>query len=245
MYGLKDEIFKLVTLNGYDRELFDLGRDLADRRAQLKKDEDRLKLAGEQLAQKKEEQRRRRMEYDRVDVDIKAAEQRFKECNVQLMRIKDIKAYDTMKVQLQTLKDTIANREAAGMVILGEMEELEKTAKLYQEKIDAEAKRLEGVRASFQADEAKLKPELEEKRGRRDAYAKAIDPECLAVYARLLKLPDRRPMAVLDGRTCLGCFSQATPDMVERVKMQDRLILCSSCGRILYFPDLVGKPAEE
>lgn len=237
----KEELNKLVTLSGCDTEIQDIRRHVDGRKLQLKKDDERLKLAREQLAQKKDDLRKKKMESDRVDVDVKSLEMRYKECNCHLMKLKDEKSYDAMKLQLQDVKENIESREAAGIEILREMEELEKTVNLYQEKISAEENRLAVLRDEIKAEEEKCKPGLEALELKRKSCAMSVDPDCMSVYERLRKLPNKRAMAELEGRTCLGCYSEATPDVTDKVKLKEKLVCCSSCGRILFVPAAAEK----
>ena len=67
----------------------------------------------------------------------------------------------------------------------------------------------------------------------------------LKQYNNLLRVLDATPLSALEDRSCSKCFSQATLDTIEKVKMMKDLQFCSRCGRILYMPALLGAAEAE
>ena len=43
-------------------------------------------------------------------------------------------------------------------------------------------------------------------------------------------------MAEIEGGSCGGCYQQLTTNMVNEINM-GRVVLCKSCGRVLYLPE--------
>ena len=43
-------------------------------------------------------------------------------------------------------------------------------------------------------------------------------------------------MAEVEGGSCGGCYQQLTSNMVNEINM-GRVVLCKSCGRVLYLPE--------
>lgn len=237
---MNEELIKLVTLQKYDKELMGLEAHIKDSQEQIEKDIKRLEKAKEQLEAKEQDVKFQKLESEKTENFIKSAEVSYKEYNYQMMGLKDQKAYDAMKLQLEELKDQISERENHGIEILSRIEELNKTIAVYQEKINEEEKRIEKTKSDL-AEEVNQRSE--EKSGlkvKRDEYAKHIDAKLLAQYEKLLLLPKHQALAELDDRTCTGCYSTITRDALETIKLQERIVTCDSCGRILYIPSSLG-----
>lgn len=237
---MKDELIKLVTLQKFDSEYRDIQNDIKGSTQKVEQDEQRLAKAEQQYESKKKEAQLKQVHSDRLDQDIKAFELRYKECNYQLMSLKDQKAYDAMKTQLQELRDQISSTESEGIEVLNELEELNKTVTMYKEKIDEEHKRIGELKESMKTQLEEKGKELEALKLKRDSYAENISSSTVDIYNRLLGLPDGKPLAEVQDRTCIGCYSTITLEDLESVKMAEKIITCNQCGRILYIPAQLG-----
>lgn len=237
---MKDELLKLATLQKFDRECREIESCIKESTKQVEVSQQRLDKARQQLEEKKKEAKIKQVYSDRLDQDMKALELRYKEYNYQLMSLKDAKAYDTMKAQLADLKEEISSTESEAIDVLSALEELNTTVKTYTEKIEEEEKRIEGIKEEMKASLDEKNEELKEQKAKRDAYADTIDDVIVRSYNRLLALPDGKPLAEVHDRTCQGCYSSITLEDLESIKMQERIIHCHSCGRILYIPQLLG-----
>jgi predicted nucleic acid-binding Zn-ribbon protein len=238
---MKEELIRLVTLQKYDRQIIEIESHLNNLQEQIKKDEVRLAKAKEQLSAKEQELQDRKVDSSRIDHDIQASEVRYKEYSYQLMNLKDTKSYDAMKSQLEELREEISQMESSGIDLLNEIEELEKTLAMYNEKIGAEETRIQEQKNLLEKDTQSRSEEKNELIKRSESYSAEISPEVMRTYKRLLKLPNGVALASVEGRTCTGCYSNITLENLEVVKMMSGLVSCNSCGRILYIPSLLGQ----
>jgi len=239
---MKEELLRLVTLQKYDRQIIEIDTHLNNLKQQIEKDEARLNKAKAQFADKQDELNHRKLDSNKLDLEIKQAETRYKECSYQLMSLKDTKSYDTMKNQLMEIKEDISIKETYAIDLLNTIEELEKTLSMYSEKIAEEALRIQGLKDHADKERESRCEEKDELLKRRMAFASELTAGTMSKYQRLLKLPNGVAMATLQGRTCTGCYSSITMDDLEAVKLMDKLIQCGSCQRIIYIPSLLGSP---
>jgi len=238
---MNDELIKLVTLQKFDKEINDINKHIKNSSGKLEEDKKRLMKAKEQLDWKINELRARKLDSEKIESFIASSEETYKSYNYQLMALKDEKAYDTMKTQLENTRAEINEKENTGIELLNTIEELDKTVTLYTEKINAEDERIKGLQEEIDLEADVRAEEVSEKQNKRDEYAKMIDAKVLVQYEKLLGLPDSRAIAELDGRSCTGCYSEATLEDVENVKLQTKIVNCNVCGRILYIPSVAGQ----
>lgn len=237
---MKEELIKLVTLQKYDRQIIEIDSHLNGLSQQIAKDEKRLAKAREQVSEKEASLQSKKVESSRSDSDIQESEIKYKEYSYQLMSLKDAKAYDAMKAQIEALREEISNKESMAIDLLNDIEETEKTLAIYNEKITAEEARIQTQKDALNQDESSRADEKSELTKRRESYAAEISPEVMRNYNRLLKLPNGVALAAVEGRTCTGCYSSITLDNLEIVKMMSHLVQCGSCNRILYIPSQLG-----
>lgn len=94
---------------------------------------------------------------------------------------------------------------------------------------DVEQKGLSSARDTLSA-------ELEALRGQREALAGQVDPVSLDTYQRIRTNKQGLAVASLERGTCLGCRINVPSIEVQRARSGRELVLCQSCGRVLFVP---------
>jgi predicted nucleic acid-binding Zn-ribbon protein len=75
---------------------------------------------------------------------------------------------------------------------------------------------------------------LEKLRSARDKWRAQIDPRDLRMFDRIMKRHNRAIVPVED-RICLGCYMALPTSLSPPSGVQERLLTCENCGRILYW----------
>ena len=75
--------------------------------------------------------------------------------------------------------------------------------------------------------------QLDEKR---KEHLPGVEPKLLSTYERILKSRMGLALVPVRNNACSGCNMELPPQMVNEIHMQDKLIVCESCARILYWP---------
>lgn len=174
-----------------------------------------------------------RMNADRKQLELKAAEQRVADWKVQLNACTSNKEY-------QTLQEQIAAAEMAGSVLADEiLEALERVDTLVAEAAEAQ-RRLEAGREEHQRVEAQvaeaaagLKAEI----ARLEADLKDAESRMLgdfkSAYMRIVRAKGVEGLAAVEDGVCTGCGQQITLNMQNDLAMS-RPVFCQSCGAMLY-----------
>ena len=240
---MKEELIRLVTLQKYDRQILEIEDHLKGLDVEIETSKARLDKGKQQFAAKKEEAEQLRMLSRRIDAEIADAEVQYKTNSYQLMSLKDQRSYESMKLQMEELRNKISNRESMGIELLGKTEEIDTVLKTYSEKIAKEEERIQGLSNKREEQRKSRSEECDALKTKRQGYAKLISPMMLSKYDRLLLNPDRQAIAevIPASRTCKGCYSNITREDMESVKSMDKVVTCNRCGRILYIPVLLGQ----
>ncbi len=59
----------------------------------------------------------------------------------------------------------------------------------------------------------------------------------LEQYEKLLDAREGQAMAMLESKVCQGCYVSVPNNIYVKLARGLELVLCPSCGRILYLPD--------
>ena len=71
----------------------------------------------------------------------------------------------------------------------------------------------------------------------RDEIVKAVDPELLKIYERLLRNKKDRVVVPIENRTCSGCHIALTAQHENLVRKGSNLVFCEHCSRIHYWQE--------
>lgn len=151
----------------------------------------------------------------------------------QLMGIKSNKEYSALLKEIATVEQEIDAKEERLLELMDEIEGQEQELKKINEKLSTDKRALEDTLRALDEQEAALNADIKNLEMQKPALLKELDPQVKKRYDRLLaKLGDFAVTHVVD-EICQGCFSRIPPQTANEVKMNDRIIACAMCGRIL------------
>ena len=139
--------------------------------------------------------------------------------------------------EMKTLKRGISEAEEEGLGLVDQERDL-------QRERDALAAGIAQAEADFEEFAANVERELEQARTRaagleqerKKRMGTELAPEVVAQYEKLLEAREGQAIAELDGRVCQGCYVTVPNNIYVRLARGTELVLCPSCGRILYLP---------
>jgi uncharacterized protein len=171
------------------------------------------------------------------EIEFATKEESVKKLQSQLYQLKTNKEYNTM---LQQIADTKADASVVEDKILEAMEKIDK-AKLV---VDEEKKRLQGEEQAFNEEKRKVEArikEIDEKLGQlesqRHQILPGIDKKILADYERILKNREGLAIVCVRNNSCSGCNMKVPPQVINMIKMYERIQTCDVCNRILHSQD--------
>ena len=143
--------------------------------------------------------------------------------------------------EMRTLKRQISEEEEEGLGLVERADALRASI----EAIDKAVEEAEGdfselddniakEVAAAEAKRDKLENERKEKMGRG-----VVPPDVLAEYEKLLEAREGQALAMLEDRTCQGCYVGVPTNIYVKLARAQELVTCPSCLRILYLPDIL------
>jgi predicted nucleic acid-binding Zn-ribbon protein len=209
-------------------ELSRLPMKVAQAKTKLAEIEAREREAADHVEEMKKE--RRTLEQEVADNDEKI--KRFRN---QLMEVKTNKEYTAMLNEISHLENDTDGKEERLLILMDELDQqgadtnayLETTAR-EKDELKTQISELEQRIQSLERDFGKLESE-------KPNVLKDLDVPLKKRYDRLLAKHRNFAVTNVEGEICQGCLSRVTPQTAVEVKLNDRIITCEACGRILVY----------
>lgn len=231
---LKSEINSLVKLQIIDTEIYALRYEKDSKPGEIKVLETAFEakkqhLMGlEKIALDLQKQRKDK------ELELASKEEGVKKLQTQLYSLKTNKEYQAM---LQQIDDAKADASVIEDKILELLDQLDKT----KNDLEQEKHRLQEEEKVFSEEKKKIENRLKEIDDRlaqleaqRKQVTPEIDPKVLTQYERILLNRDGLAIVSVKNDSCQGCNMFVPPQMINLIKMYERIVTCEVCNRILY-----------
>jgi hypothetical protein len=235
--NLKNHLNILIQLQAIDSQIYSLNEEKRLKPLEieaLKTDFEAKKL---QLASLEKVYLDLQKEKKDKELDLGSKEEAMKKLQTQLYQLKTNKEYNTMLTQIQ---DNKADASLIEDKILECMEKIDKSRK----DIEEEKKRLQQEEQIFNEQIKKIEDRVKEMDDRlaqlesqRQQILPDIDKKILHQYERILHNRDGLAIVKVEKNTCMGCNMFVPAQVINLIKMYERIITCEVCNRILFIAD--------
>ena len=234
----RQQIFQLVALRDVDR-LRGLTRQLIEavpRVLAARQRESTAATSGLEAARQKLQGIKAHLRT--LELDLQERESGLNKASGNLLGAKTNQEYSLMQTEIARKRDEKGQAEEA---ILEQYELIKQGERMV---VEAEA-RLKEAQAEYQAFEERARKDLSDHQAdlakqdeRREQIQRALDPAALKIYERAYKAHGEG-LAAIEGNVCQGCFSSITPNDRSRLLSSLELVICRSCQRIIYLPEVL------
>jgi hypothetical protein len=234
---LKSQLSNLIKLQRIDSAIY----TLKDEKDIKPKEIEALRLSFEAKKQHLAELEKASLDLQKQEkehkLDLASKEENSKKLQSQLYQLKTNKEYQVM---LQQIQDAKADASLIEDKILQLFEQMDKI----KAEIEGEKKRLGEEEQTFNQQKKKADDRIKEIDGhlaQLDGQRKQIIPEInhkiFAQYERILTNRDGLAIVTVKDDSCQGCNMYVPPQVINLIKMYERIITCEVCNRILYIED--------
>jgi predicted nucleic acid-binding Zn-ribbon protein len=231
---LKAQLNNLIRLQTVDSEIYILNREKEAKPQEIKSLEESFEQKKQSLATLEKNLLDLQKQRKERELELASKEEEAKKLQTQLYSLKTNKEYQTMLQQIQGAKADISVIEDK---ILGLFDQADK-AKNEEEK---EKQRLREEEKVFQEQKKQAEERIKEiddrlaqLDGQRKQMAPDIEKKILAQYERILQNRDGLAIVNVKNDSCGGCNMLVPPQVINLIKMYERIITCETCNRILY-----------
>ncbi len=240
---MREQIEILASLQNVDREIKEKNGAKSLLMQEIHKRGEELKLKRSEVAQLKAEWTEKdkvRQEKERLlqDEGRKTADKRMR-----MNRIKNIRELQALQHEVDQIKQANAQLEEALIAI---MEDLEAGAANLREK-NEELSQLEQSwgeqRTQLDAQVAQIDKEVSETSAGRQTIAAQLNGDLIGRYEMIFARRGGMAVVAVTDSICQGCFMNIPPQLSNEIRKNERLNLCPSCHRILYYKPAL--PSQE
>ena len=196
------------------------------------------------LEAKKEEVQLTKVQYDRLELELKSQDETIAKLRASLNNAKTNKEYAAVLTQLNTTKADSSKLENQILDLLKVVETDEAECKDIQKQIDEQKQTLEQTRKDSESLAAKYQAEIDAIQAEWDEIAQTIPSDPLNLFKRVAETYDGQAVAVVEQSddksgtySCGGCFMGVPAESVNMLMTKDEIIRCPNCTRILVIVD--------
>ena len=209
--------------------------------------ENQIRSLQNALEAKKEEVLLSKVQFDRLELELKSRDESIARLRAALNGAKTNKEYAAVLTQLNTTKADNSKIETQSLEMLKTIETDENECKEIQDQIDEQKQHLEQLRTEVETLAGKYQVEIDKIQAEWDQVADTIPDKPLEIFRRVTETYDGQAVALIEQQggkkgaySCGGCFMGLTAECVNLLMTKDDIIRCPNCTRILVLGDLPG-----
>lgn len=234
---LKSQLSNLIQLQKLDTEIYSLRAEKALKPEEIKVLEAAFEQKKQNLANLEKTSLDLQKQKKDKEGELAVKEEATKKLQTQLYTLKTNKEYQAMLQQIQDSKADASLIEDKILGLLEEMDKLKVEVDKEKQKLQEEEKSSAAEKKKIQDREKEIDDRLAQLEGQRKQLAPSIDQKILNQYDRILASRDGLAIVGVKHNSCLGCNMFVPAQVINLIKMYERIITCEVCNRILYIGD--------
>jgi len=234
---LKKQIISLVSLQELDSEIYSLKNEKSCKPVEIKAIESAFEAKKESLAvleKKSLDLQKRRKE---KELELATNAEAVKKLQVQLYSLKTNKEFQTMQQQIADAQADGSIIEEAILISFEESDKLKLQIDQEKSKLSNEEKIFQQQKSTIEMRLKEIDDHLSQLEAQRKQIMPGVDAKMLSVYERILNSRDGLAIVSVIDNSCGGCHMLVPPQVINLIKMYERIITCEVCNRILYIKE--------
>lgn len=215
------EIYALAQiLEEIPAELSDVNQRVENERLKLRKLQDELKTF--QLKQKEKE------------VELNSKEDNIRKYEAQLTQVKTNKEYSSLQVEIKSLKADNSLLEESIIHLFDQVETIQKNMEDQKKNLEVTEEELKKKKEELEESAKQVHEKMDQLAGKRKEKIKDVKPEIAILYEQIVTKKRGLALVQVEGEVCPACQMQLRPQILNEVKMKDKITFCDNCSRMLY-----------
>jgi hypothetical protein len=233
---LTEQIKILIELQKIDSDTFRLRQELGGHPALLKAAEQAFDKKKTGLKAAEEDLKAAQLKQKEKELELGSKEEKVKKLQGQLYTLKSNKEYQAMELEIKGLKadDSLLEEDIIRQIDV--VEEAKKAVAKEKGLLAEEEKKFKEETGIIQKRAAEINAAIAVNEEKRKSFTSSVDPKILSQYERILKGRDGLALVPVKNNSCGGCHLGLPPQVVNEIQIQDKLTICESCARMLYWP---------
>jgi predicted nucleic acid-binding Zn-ribbon protein len=172
----------------------------------------------------------------RLEDDTKVHEQKISKLKDQTLQAKTNEQYRAFQNEIDYAQKEIRKCEDQIIELMAQSEPLDNAVKKADAALKEERKVVDAEKAKAMERTAVDQAQLEKIKAERDSIVKKLNPQVYARYERIRKKArNGQALAEWANGRCSACMIALRPQFVQDLRKGEELMVCESCGRILFY----------
>lgn len=240
---MNPDLERLISLQEADREIARLTNEIAALPRRVAVIEEKLAGTRARLEKAKEalaaDQRNRR----RLETEIQGRQEKISKYRDQSLAVKTNEQYKALMHEIEFAQKEIRACEDKMLEAMVDAETQEAERKAAEAELKEETAEIEKEKAEARTRTEEDERQLAEWNGKRDVLRAGISVEVLERYDRVLAHRKDSALAEARDHQCGACHVMLRPQTYAEIRTNEKIMLCDSCSRILYYDPAHEPPA--
>ena len=235
--NILEDLRKLVELQKLDKEIFSLKQTLSESPRTLEALSSEFEFKKATFKSLEENRQKLQLKQKEKEGDLAAREEGIKKAHGQLGVLKTNKEYQAKLAEIESLKADKSLIEEDILRLMDQVEEAKKSVDAEKIRLNEEEKIFNEKKETCEEQAKNMEAEIQTLTGKRSIGSSVIDKKVLNAYEHILQGRAGVALVLVKDNSCLGCHMRVPHQVINEIKMHDRLITCENCSRILYLDE--------
>ncbi len=172
-----------------------------------------------------------------LELEVSALQDELKRLKSMMMAIKTNKEYDALVSQIDSVRESINEKETTLLEIIERIEILESGIDDLRKKSTETKKQNDDQLSILQEKMDSVGSKVQMKDDERQNIIVRVPRRMMSIYERIRKNRGGSVVIMVKKRACGACFKALPPHRIQELKRGDQMITCDNCGRLLFWQD--------
>lgn len=234
--AINEQIKSLIELQKIDGEIYKLRKELLGLPVEQKRLEAEFEKKKSALKNSEDTLKALQVRQKQNEGELQSAEEKIKKLQSQLYQLKSNKEYTAMQLEIKGFQADKSVLEEDILKLLEEGDEARAGVAREKEKLAKEDRKLKEETVAIQKRSTEISATVQALEEKRKVYTPKLEPRLVAQYEKILKSREGLALAPVRNNACGGCHMGMPPQSVNEIQLGEKLVVCESCTRILYWP---------
>lgn len=235
--SIKDQVKKLVDLQTIDAEIYRFKKDLEEKPAFIAQLQGAFEEKKASLKALEERLKTLQLNHKTLEIELQTKEGDITKTNAQLSQLKTNKEYQAKLTEIEGIKADKSIVEEKILLMYDEIDGIKGDIAKEKNILAEEEKKFFGQKKEIEDAIKEIEEKVKILTMKRSQILPEVDKNSLSRYERILQNKKGLAIVPVKGNSCGGCFMNVPEQVINDIKMHDKLILCEMCARILYLED--------
>lgn len=232
--GIQEILEVLKRAQEFDREIHQIREKISEVPGTLHDLTEAFELEKTGLAQLEAKLKEAQLRQKQKEGELGEKEVLIRKYDSQLSQVKTNKEYSAIQQEIASLKADSSILEDQILSLLEETDRIQTEVGRERERLAQVEKESGEQKKQLTAEEQTLKASLANLNTKRAEIVSSVSPEARELYDKIIEKKEGLALVPVEGEACGACRMEIRPQLLNEIKLQEALVVCENCSRILY-----------